>query len=62
MYLTLQSLSLVISPGTYWIDYSLAGSLTSGSLNPPITINGQAVSGNAKQYVAVAQLVILKNG
>lgn len=51
MYLTLQTPGLVLSPGTYWIDYSLSGSLASRPWNPPITINGQAVTGNAKQYI-----------
>ena len=42
---------LVLEPGTYWIDYTLAGSLASGPWAPPITVNGQAVTGNAKQFL-----------
>lgn len=51
MYLVLQTPGLVLQPGTYWIDYTLAGSLASGPWAPPITINGQAVTGNAKQFL-----------
>jgi hypothetical protein len=46
---------LVLEPGTYWIDYTLAGSLASGPWAPPITINGQAVTGNAKQFLGTGQ-------
>jgi hypothetical protein len=45
---------LVLEPGTYWIDYTLDGSLASGPWAPPITINGQAVTGNAKQFLGAS--------
>ena len=41
---------LVLNPGTYWIDFSLDGSATSGPWHPPITIIGQNTTGNALQY------------
>jgi len=36
----------VLGPGTYWLDWTTAGTLASGPWAPPITINGQAVTGN----------------
>ncbi len=41
---------LVLGPGTYWIDFSLDGSATSGPWHPPITILGQTTTGNALQF------------
>jgi hypothetical protein len=51
MQLVLETPDLVLEPGTYWIDYTIDGSLASGPWAPPITINGQAVTGNAKQFL-----------
>jgi hypothetical protein len=51
MSIVMETPGLVLQPGTYWIDYTLAGSLASGPWAPPITINGQAVTGNAKQFL-----------
>jgi len=45
---------LSLSPGTYWIDFSLAGSLSSGPWAPPITITGQSTTGNARQFTSSA--------
>jgi len=36
--------------GTYWICWQLDGTGASGPWNPPITINGQLVTGDAVQY------------
>jgi len=41
---------LVLTEGTYWIDWSTDGSLTSGPWAPPIAILGQTTTGNALQY------------
>jgi hypothetical protein len=41
---------LILSPGTYWVEYTLDGSLSSGPWAPPITINGSNTTGNASQY------------
>ncbi|PDV97216.1 hypothetical protein A9Q02_04735 [Candidatus Chloroploca asiatica] len=38
-----------LSPGTYWLDWQLAGSLASGPWQPPITVISQTVTGNALQ-------------
>ncbi|MHC1739357.1 MAG: choice-of-anchor J domain-containing protein [Ignavibacteriaceae bacterium] len=39
-----------LDPGTYWIDYTFAGTLASGPWAPPITIPGQPLTGNAIQW------------
>jgi hypothetical protein len=38
-----------LTGGTYWIDYVAGGTLASGPWNPPRTIPGQPVTGNAYQ-------------
>ncbi len=38
-----------LTPGTYWLDWQSNGTLTSGPWAPPVTINGQATTGNALQ-------------
>ncbi len=41
--------------GTYWVDYMPFGSASySGPWAPPVTILGQTVTGNAKQYFSSA--------
>ena len=42
--------NVILGPGTYWLDWSTDGSLSSGPWAPPITINGQTTTGNALQY------------
>jgi hypothetical protein len=44
--------SIVLPPGTYWLDFALTGTLASGPFVPPITILGQGTTGNALQAVA----------
>jgi hypothetical protein len=41
---------LTLDPGTYWVEVQLTGSASSGPWCPPVTINGQATTGNAVQY------------
>ncbi|MFC2107437.1 T9SS type A sorting domain-containing protein [Bacteroidota bacterium] len=43
---------LVLAPGTYWLEFSLAGSGASGPWTPPVTINGETTTGNAMQNLA----------
>lgn len=50
MLITLSTPGLVLQPGIYWIDFTLAGSLSSGPWVPPITITGQNITGDAIQY------------
>lgn len=44
--------AVVLTGGSYWIQWASAGSLTSGPWANPITITGQAITGNAKQKIA----------
>lgn len=41
---------LLLLPGTYWLDWTMTGSLASGPWQPPVTILGQFVTGNARQF------------
>ncbi|MCC6548703.1 MAG: T9SS type A sorting domain-containing protein [Ignavibacteriaceae bacterium] len=43
------SCNATLPAGTYWLQWGLTGSLASGPWTPPVTIPGQAVTGNAKQ-------------
>ncbi|HWT16741.1 MAG TPA: hypothetical protein VN581_13265 [Patescibacteria group bacterium] len=43
-------LNLNLPAGTYWIDWAVTGSLASGPWAPPVTINGQTSTGNARQF------------
>jgi hypothetical protein len=42
----------LLAPGTYWLDYQLAGSLASGPWVPPLAISGQTTTGNALQFLS----------
>ena len=42
---------LFLSPGTYWLDWQTDGSLGSGPWAPPVTIVGEATTGNGLQSV-----------
>lgn len=41
---------LDLPQGTYWLDWQAAGTIASGPWAPPITINGQAITGNSIQF------------
>ncbi|MFC2100719.1 T9SS type A sorting domain-containing protein [Bacteroidota bacterium] len=45
----LTTTGLNIQPGVWWLDFQAQGSLSSVPWAPPITINGQATTGNAVQ-------------
>ncbi len=47
---TVETPGLTLAPGTYWLDWQTGGTLGSGPWAPPITITGQATTGNAKQF------------
>lgn len=51
---TAGNLSVTLPAGTYWVDYSVNGSLASGPFAPFVTIPGQNASGNAKQQTVDA--------
>lgn len=38
--------------GTYWVQWGITGSLASGPWQPPVSIQGVAITGNAKQKTA----------
>jgi subtilisin family serine protease len=42
---------VLLAPGTYWMDWQIAGSLASGPWQPPITILGETTTGNALQLL-----------
>ena len=50
---------LTLAPGTYWFEFSATGSLASGPWCPPITITGQAVTGNAIQLTTAGWAALL---
>lgn len=56
------TLGVTLTEGQYWIDWQIAGSLASGPWAPPITINGQAATGNALQYISGAWNALIDNG
>lgn len=43
------TVGLELGPGTYWLDWQTGGTLGSGPWVPPVTISGQATTGNALQ-------------
>ena len=44
------TVNLDLTVGTYWLDWSVDGSGSSGPWAPPITILGQTTTGAARQY------------
>jgi hypothetical protein len=44
------TVNTTLPPGTYWLDWQIGGTLASGPWAPPISILGQATTGNALQY------------
>jgi subtilisin-like proprotein convertase family protein len=46
------AVSVALPTGTYWVDWQLAGSIASGPWQPPITITGQAITGDSLQLVS----------
>ena len=48
------SVGITLAPGTYWLDFSATGSLTSGPWAPPISILGTTATGNALQYTTTS--------
>ena len=48
------SANLQLNSGNYWLEWTLGGTLGSGPWVPPITIVGQAATGNARQFISGA--------
>ncbi len=53
---------LVLSPGTYYFEFTATGSLTSGPWIPPVTITGQASTGDAIQFTTAGGWAALLDG
>ncbi len=51
-----------LAPGEYWVDWQFAGSLASGPWQPPITITGQAVTGDSRQLTATGWTDFIDGG
>jgi|GEM_PF-804180 len=45
---------LVVSSGTYWVEFSVGGTGASGPWVPPVTIFGETTTGNAMQYTSAS--------
>jgi hypothetical protein len=54
--------NIVLPAGTYWLDWQSDGSAASGPWAPPITIAGQAITGNGMQSVAGVWAPALDSG
>ena len=53
---------LSLTPGTYWVQWSATGSLSSGPWVPPITISGTPQTGNAVQYYLGSWSALVSGG
>ncbi len=56
------STPITLTEGTYWICWQLDGTGASGPWYPPVTINGQLVTGNAVQYYNLGWGAVTDNG
>src|SRR5690606_7469841 len=56
---TANTAGLSLTAGTYWIEYSFAGSGASGPWAPPIVITGSAATGNALQNISGAYTPVI---
>jgi hypothetical protein len=46
------AVALSLGPGTYWVQWAMAGSLAASVFVPPVTILGQVETGDGMQYNA----------
>jgi hypothetical protein len=53
---------LQLGEGTYWLAWQTDGTLGSGPWAPPVTINGQATTGNGMQSIAGAAYAAVTDG
>ncbi|GAB5401462.1 MAG: hypothetical protein Aureis2KO_30470 [Aureisphaera sp.] len=49
--ITVETPGLSLAAGTYWVDWSMAGTGASGPWQPPVVILGQNTTGNAQQSI-----------
>jgi len=52
------AVNLVLPPGTYWLDWTINGSGSSGPWAPPISIVGETTTGDAYQYTTAWALAV----
>lgn len=50
--------NLYLPAGTYWVSWSVDGTLASGPWVPPVTVLGQTGSGNSLQYTTVWAIAV----
>src|SRR5690554_1627482 len=53
---------LILDAGTYWLEYSMKGTASSGPWQPPIAILGEATTGDALQKVSTGWQPWLDSG
>lgn len=53
---------LTLSPGTYWVEYSLEGSGSSGPWAPPISVLGETITGDALQKTSSGWQAVIDAG
>ena len=51
-----------LAAGTYWLDWQVDGTLSSGPWAPPITINEQITTGNGRQFTSTGWGNLLDGG
>ena len=56
------AVTLSLSPGTYWMDWTMGGSLGSYPQVPPVTVPGQMVTGNARGFFDGSTFDLTSNG
>src|SRR5690606_22404497 len=54
--------NITLAAGTYWLEYALAGTSSSGPWQAPVAILGQATTGNAVQKVSTGWQPLLDSG
>ncbi|QIE60721.1 T9SS type A sorting domain-containing protein [Rasiella rasia] len=50
--ITVDTPGLSLAAGTYWVDWQIGGTATSGPWQPPVAILGQTTTGNGMQSIA----------
>ncbi|MAN58564.1 MAG: hypothetical protein CMC08_01860 [Flavobacteriaceae bacterium] len=59
---TVNPTGLTLPAGTYWFDWSMAGTAASGPWQPPVVILGEISTGNGQQSIAGAWQPFLDTG
>jgi subtilisin family serine protease len=62
MYVVADVEGIFLPAGTYWVDWQLNGTLSSGPWAPPISILGQTTTGNALQFIDGVWSPVLDSG